>query len=132
MANYTRLQRTFTTGIPTVLLNDTLIGRTHSHDIYGQLETYSSHEHVYTHTVHTVQLHSTYQKVDACCPPGLRKSVRRAIKYDELIQNIVHCIIHNPIPADTHYSLTYGENNNIFMDDMKLDGLKERALQTEA
>ena len=101
--------------------------------IYGQLGTYSSHEHVHphTHTVHTVQLHSTYQKVDACCPPGLRKRVRRAVKYDDLVQNIVHCTIHNPIPADTHYPLTYRENN-MFMDDMRLDILKERALQTEA
>ena len=110
MADYTRLQRTFTTGIPAVLLNDTLIGWTHPHDlhtVYGQLGTYSSHEHVHphTHTVHTVRLHSTYQKVDACCPPGRRKRVRRTVKYDDLIQNIGHCNIHNFIPARAHYPL---------------------------
>ena len=105
--------------------------------IYGQLETYSSHEHVHphTHTVHTVQLHSTYQKVGVCCPPGRRKRGRRAVKYDDLIQNISYWHIHNPIPADTHYVFTEHnnrENNNMFMDEMKQDILKKRTLQTEA
>ena len=55
--------------------------------------------------------------------------MRRAVKYDNLVQNIVHWYIHNPIPADARYSLIYREDN-MLMDDMKLDGLKERALQT--
>ena len=74
MADYTRLQRTFTTGIPTVLLNDTLIGWTHPHDLHirmvnlGPIVLMNMYVHPHAHTVHTVQLHSTYQMVDACCP----------------------------------------------------------------
>ena len=96
---------------------------------YGQLGTYSSHAHAHphTHTVHTVRLHSTYQMVDACCPPGLRKRVRRSVKYDELIHNIVYCNVHDPIPADALHPLikhNFRENNSMFMDNMRLDGLK--------
>ena len=92
--------------------------------IYGQLETYSSHEHVHPHTdtVHTVQLHSTYQKVDACCPPGWRKRVRRAVKYDEHTKSIVNWNTHNLSLYQllhTPIQKTYYRENNIVMDDMK-------------